>query len=266
MTGLLNRLIDFQATPDGGDGGGAAPPERPDWLLEKFQSPDEQARAYGEAEKRMAQLQTQLDQERQQFAQTIQQVQETVTPPEAPWNPNQDPVLMSYEKAVNEGDARAMLAIQLDLQRKITQQAVEEAMKPIGTQLQSGNNADREVAITLATERVKGSRRSDGQLEYEDWEQLAPKIGQVLQTRPHMIPAGASVEAFETTLREVADMVLGQEYREALSKQQAERAAKVSAQGLTGTSSRQLSPEEEQAEWEKIKGIQLGGYTGVIRG
>lgn len=259
MRGFLASLIHFQTTPDGDPGGGGGTPEeKPDWLLDKFKTPEEQARAYAEAERRMAQLQTQLDQERQQFAETIQSVQSTIQQPEPQYNPAQDPIVMQYAKAVEEGDAQTMLAINLQLQQRMLEQTLDQKFKALDTQFQTSTNADREMAITLATERVKG--------DYQDWEALAPRIGEVLQQRPHWIPPGASVEAFETTLREVADLVIAQDVKQQAAKDEADRIAKLQAQGLTGTGARQATPEQQAASWEAIKNVDLGGYAGIIRG
>src|SRR5262252_2452878 len=98
--------------------------ERPDWLLDKFKSVDDQARSYGEAEQRLVALQAQLDQEREQFSSALQNMesmreQETQQQHQR-WDPNADPLIQNYQRAIDEGDAQAMLAIQLELNRQIT--------------------------------------------------------------------------------------------------------------------------------------------------
>lgn len=232
--------------------------QAPDDWPEQFKSPEDLLKSYQEIRPRMDQLQSQIEQERQQFSEALQTL-EQMRPQEQPqqqYNPAQDPILNSYQEALDSGDARAMLAINLELQQRQMQQMQAQMQQQMGGQFQRATDTDREVAITLATERVAR--------DYPEWEDLAPKIGEVLQARPHWIPDEVSVEGFERALREAADLVNAQQLISEQRKQETDRQAKLQAQGLQGDAGRVMTPEQQTAEWDKIKSINLGGYSGII--
>lgn len=233
-----------------------SPPE--DWP-EEFKSPQDLLKSYQEIRPQMNRLQTQLEQERNQFSealQTMEQMRPQNQPQQPVYNPQQDPILTSYQEALDSGDARAMLAINMELQQRLVQKHMGEMQQQQTQRFQQANDTDREVAITLATERVAR--------DYNDWEDLAPKIGEVLQARPHWIPENVSVEGFERALREAADLVNAQQLIAENKRQESARQEKLQAQGLQGESGRAQTPEQQQKEWDKIKAINLGGYSGLL--
>lgn len=230
----------------------------PEGWPEEFKSPQDLLKSYQEIRPQMNRLQSQLEQERTQFSEALQTL-EGMRPQEQQqqtYTPQQDPILTSYQEALDSGDARAMLAINMELQQRIVQKQMQELQTQQQARFQQANDTDREVAITLATERV--SR------DYPDWEELAPKVGEILQARPHWIPEQVSVEGFERALREAADLYKAQELVAEQRKQESDRQSKLQAQGLQGDAGRVMSPQEQQQEWDKIKGINLGGYSGII--
>lgn len=232
---------------------GWAPPEG--WP-EQFKSPEDLLKSYQEIRPRMDQLQSQIEQERQQFSEALQTL-ETMRPQDSQqYNPQQDPILNSYQEAMDTGDARAMLAINMELQNRQIEARMQQMQQQNAGQFQQATDTDREVAITLATERVAR--------DYPDWEELAPKIGEVLQARPHWIPDNVSVEGFERTLREAADLVNAQQIIADQRRNETARQEKLQAQGLQGDAGRVMSPEQQQREWETIKNVNLGGYSGII--
>lgn len=239
--------------------------ERPDYLLDKFTSESEQARAYAEAEKEMNRMREEMERDRNQFAQALENMQSLAEPP-APtpqqYNPEHDPLLVQYQSALDQGDARSLLAINLELQRQMTQQAIQESLreglKEFSGKLDKSQEVDREVALTLATERVAK--------KYEDWDELAPQVGSLLQQNSEWIPTQASVEGYEKAISQAARIVAAEKILADNQRQEANRQAKLAAQGLTGDSSRQMTPEQQAVEWDKIKSINLGGYSGILGG
>lgn len=232
--------------------------ERPEWLPEKFNSPEEMARSYSEAEQRLVALQGEVDRQREEFSQALANINEI--PREAPQqtyqDPSQNPLIQQFQMAVDNGDAQAMLAIQLELNRQITAQEVARVQQELGGRVERASDVDREMAITMATERVARN--------YEDWDTLAPQIGEFLQARPHWIPEQASVESFERVLVEAAQIIQAEKIVAERDREEHSRQEKIAAQGLTGTGSRAIPPEEAAAEWDRIKSIDLGGYAGIL--
>ena len=231
--------------------------ERPEWLPDKFTSPEELARSYSEAEQRLVQLQSEVDRQRNEFSEAITNLQGIQQEqPQPRYDPGQDPLLQQYQMAVDNGDAQAMLAIQLELNRQIARQEAQQIAQEIGPQMSRVQNNDREQAITIATERVARN--------FDNWDELAPQIGEFLQARPHWIPEEASVDGFERVLVEAANTIEANKMIQARTAEERSRNEKIAAQGLQGSGSRQLTPEEGQAEWERIKNIDLGGYSGIM--
>jgi hypothetical protein len=231
---------------------------RPEWLPDKFESPEALARSYSEAEQRLVQLQDEVNRQREEFTEALNNIGE-ISAQQAPvqqYNPQQDPLLAQYQSAVDNGDAQAMLAIQLELNRQIARQEAQNVAHEIGPRLQRGQEADREAAITLATERVARN--------YNDWDELAPQIGEFLQARPHWIPEEASVDQFERVLVEAANMITANRIVTQQQRDDRARQEKIAAQGLQGSGSRAMSPEEGEAEWNRIKSADLGGYASIM--
>jgi len=232
-------------------------PERPDWLLDKFSSVEDQARSYAEAERRLVQQQAEIDRQREEFTSALSslELQRNEQPPQR-YDPSADPLVQQYQMALDNGDAQAMLAIQLELNRQMNAQQYQQIQQDINPRLARGQDTDREIAITMATERVARN--------YDNWDELAPQIGEFLQARPHWIPEDASVDAFERVLVEAANTIEANKWQQARTQEERVRQEKLAAQGLQGTGARQMTPEEGAAEWDRIKNIDLGGYSGII--
>ena len=236
--------------------------DRPDWLLEKFTSPEDQARAYAEAEREMQRMRTELERERTQFADALSnlenlRVDEQAAPPPS-YSPDADPLLQSYQQALDMGDARALLAINLELNRQMTQDAIKEGMKDLSGRVERSQEVDREVAITMATERV--ARR------YENWQEIAPEVGRLLQENSEWIPTSNSIEAYEKAIGQAARVITAERVLSDQGRAEQVRQEKIASQGLVGNSARVFSPEESQKEWEAVKNARLTGYEGILRG
>lgn len=237
--------------------------ERPDFLLEKFETPEDQAKAYAEAEKEMSRMRDEISREREQFAAALQNLeglrpeeQHQQTPAQQPYNAENDPLLQAYQQALDMGDARALLAINLDLNRQMTQQAIQEGMKELNGRVEKNQDVDREVAITLATERIAR--------QHEDWEEIAPEVGRLLQQNTEWIPSTSSIEAYEKAIGQAARVVKAERILADNQRTESVRQQKLASQGLTGDSARVVSPEENQAEWDKIRNTRLTGYSGIL--
>lgn len=237
--------------------------DRPEWLLEKFGSPEDQARAYAESEKEMQRMRSEMDRQQAQFAEALQNMESLRVPEQDQrqpvYDPQNDPLLASYQQALDMGDARALLAINLELNRQMTQQAIQEGMKDLTGRVEKTAETDREVAITLATERV--ARR------HPDWEEIAPDVGRILQENSEWIPTTSSIEAYEKAIGQAARIVQAERVLAGQQRTEQVRQDKLASQGLSGGGGvRIVSPEEAQKEWEAVKNAQLTGYAGILRG
>jgi hypothetical protein len=241
--------------------------DRPDFLLEKFATPEDQARAYAEAEREMSRMREEMSREREQFASALQnleqirpddQQQQSFQPPgmQPGYAPDNDPLLQQYQQALDMGDARALLAINLELGRQMTQQAIDQGMKGVQTQVEQSQVVDREVAITLATERVAR--------KHENWEELAPEVGRLLQQNSEWIPSTSSIDAYEKAIGQAARVVQAEKILSDNQQAEAIRQQKINTQGLTGDSARVMSPADQQKEWDTVRNARLTGYSGIL--
>jgi hypothetical protein len=239
--------------------------ERPEFLLEKFETAEDQAKAYAEAEREMSRMREEMQRDRDQFTAALQNLEE-LRPQEQqpyqqpaqqqPYDPNADPLMQQYQQALDMGDARALLAINMELNRQMTQQVVQESMKSLNSQVEQGQGTDREVAITLATERIAR--------QHEDWEEIAPDVGRLLQQNTEWIPSVASIDAYEKAIGQAARVVKAEKILADNQRQETVRQQKINTQGLTGDSARVLSPEETQREWDTVRNAKLTGYSGIL--
>jgi len=237
-------------------------PERPEWLLDKFETPDAQAQAYAEAEREMGRMREEMARERDQFQNALQNLQD-LRPEEPPmpqqvYNPDQDPLLQQYQQALDVGDARALLAINLELNRQMTRDVIQEQMKDLSGRVEMNQNVDREVAITLATERVAR--------QHDDWEEIAPDVGRLLQQNSEWIPTTSSIEAYEKAIGQAARVVKAERYMAERDSGERVRQEKLATQGLTGESARIGIVDDLKQEWEAVKNAKLTGYRGMIGG
>jgi hypothetical protein len=244
-----------ESLPEGG--------ERPDFLLEKFETSEDQAKAYAEAEREMSRMREEISREREQFASALQNLEamrpdeQTYQQPQQPaYNQDNDPLLQQYQQALDMGDARALLAINLELNRQMTQQAVQEGMKDLNGRVEKNQEVDREVAITLATERIAR--------QHEDWEELAPEVGRLLQQNSEWIPSSPSVDAYEKAIGQAARVIKADRILAAQERGETVRQQKIASQGLTGESARVQAQEELNKEWDQVRNAKLTGYSGVI--
>jgi len=235
---------------------------RPEWLLEKFESPEAQAQAYAEAEREMGRMREEMARERDQFQSALQNLEalrlEEPQRPQQAYAPENDPLLQQYQNALDMGDARALLAINLELNRQMTQQAIAEGMKDLSGRVERQGDVDREVAITMATERVAR--------QHEDWEEIAPEVGRLLQANNEWIPTNSSIEAYEKAIGQAARVVKAERYMASRDSEERTRQEKLASQGLTGGAARVATQEELNREWDAVKNAKLTGYSGLFGG
>lgn len=244
----------------GADPGAGADDGRPDWLPDKFKSPEDLARSYSEAERELGRLRSETERQQREFSEALAAIGEN-QPPQQTWNPTQDPTIAAYNRALEEGDGAAALAISLQVQQAAMQQQFEQFAERFAPQMQQASAADREMALRLAEQQVSAGFG-------ERWnEEIAPKLSERLAARPDLLPTTPSVEGYAAALREQANLVEAERIVAQNRAAEAERAAKLAAQTLSNDSARiPTDTDEKKAQWDAIKKAQIGGYERLVGG
>lgn len=250
-------LYENEVTPDGVDDGGTG--ERPDYLLEKFKTPEDQARAYVEAEREMARLRTQSEQDREQFASALERIeaappQQQFQPP-AGLDPQTQADLVAYQNAVESGDAAAQLAITLSLNQRMLAPMLDERFKALEPTLTTQSQADRNIAFELAQERV-------GKTFGDDWKELQPEVQAWLNEHQSWLPVENDPSKFEQVIREGAQTIVNAKRAEQLAALEADRTAKLGAQTAAGSGSGRHSTlgDGKKEAWDEIAGADVASY------
>ena len=205
---------------------------RPEWLDPKFESPEDQAKAYAEAQREMSRAQAAERQAQQQLEQWAAQQQ--YEPQSEPQQQNAYPegsLLQLYEEAVENGDARTMFGIQTLLQ----QQAVDQKFAEFQQQLAPNPQDQQQNAQMFA---VLAEQQAAARLG-EEWETLKPAIGDILTEHPHLLPNNGDLAQTVNALGLVAEMAKARTGATAqAAAQDAGRQQKLMAQGLSGGAGR----------------------------
>jgi hypothetical protein len=258
---MKHHLFENETNGDGADDGGTG--EAPDWLLPKFKTPEDQARAYAEAEKEMQKLRAQADQERAQFAEALERI-ETVQQPAPPQQSGLDPqtqqLLSAYDQAVQAQDSAAMLSIQIALSQQATAQLLDDRFEKLAPRLDSQSQADRNIAFELGQERVA---KQFG----DQWDSIQPDVQAWLNEHQAWLPTVNDPAAFEKVVREGADIVLNERRAKELAAFESDRQAKLSTQTAQGSGSGKYptATDDKKQAWAEVAGADIGSY-GQMRG
>lgn len=241
--------------------------ERPEWLPENFSDPSKLAEAYKEQRRYI----TRLEEERKRFEEALvdlaQQMEdlkaskESSGLPEAPYNPEQDPFFDQYERALMEGDAKTLVALNLML----TEHRMQELERKLQESVQSASSSSRseEVEAMLIEQRAR-------ELVGERFDEVADELGRLLEEKPEIGPKeDASVEEAASHLAWLAERLLGVSREGSSSQQEDESAqAKRIAQTLRSSGLTVLPTsidELAQKRWERIQNASLGTFSELMR-
>ena len=227
--------------------------QRPDWLPERFKSPEELARSYAEAERRI----TELGQEKSTLEQSVNELADQFeafqqqAQPQQQYDPNADPFLAGYEQAMETGDYRTALAYQSQIMQAAVQQGINQFAQAQQAQVGPQIEAQYNTVAALADQAL-------GQ-KYEDWGEYKGKIAEAIQQSPHLVPDQAlssplaTAEALDRVYKAVKydDLVSGVAQQQQAARQSAE--ARRLAELAPNNAGRIPTPEENQTEWERIK-------------
>lgn len=221
-----------------------APPERPSWLPSNFEKPEDLAKSYEHATRKiteqgqtLSQLQAQI--EEIQASQTTQQAQTY-----------QSDIEQQLYDAYESGDGRAIAAANAFL----IKQAVDQ---------QSAALAAKNTPHTIPTEFTVDYAERTVMGEYPDWPEYAAKAKEIITSDPLLSNAIASQQsspsAVAATLRtayKLAKFESGQtaQSQAAQTLDELNRQVKNSAQTLSGGS----TSDEAQSAWDAIKAARSG--------
>lgn len=260
---ILGRLIHFEvsADGDGGDGGGGA---RPDWLLDKFDSPEAQARAYAAAEAEMQRIRSESERDREEFREALERIEASQAHREPEVRAaGSDPLLEAYQRALDEGDGAAALAITLQLAGAQFGGMLDQKLEPLNERFQTESASTREVLIDTAEAAVAQEARAAGL----DYEASRDEIAQAILTLGGL-PTSGTLEDYKEGIRRGVKIVHAEAVLTHSSQQEEQRRAKLSAMttpvGVPGRVA-QGSPQEKDA-WAEIKAAKTGSYAELRSG
>jgi hypothetical protein len=243
----------------------AAAAQRPEYLLDKFSTESEQARAYAEAEKEMNRLRSAADEERAQFAAALEQMaavqqQQQQQPPQPGFDPQANQLLSQLQYARENGDIASELAMTLGLQQQMLRDELKNFQTTLEPRLGEQAQADRTISFEIAQERVAKT--------YGDqWKEIAPDVNTWLREHPNWLPTANDPNQFEQVILEAAKYVANDKAAQQLAKMQADRDAKLASQTATGSgAAHPLVTDEKKAAWEEIKNAGGTSYADIVRG
>lgn len=249
-------------TPDpnleAGDGQSDAS-DKPEWLPEKFETPEALAKSYSELERKLTEAGSEKNNLEAQLEDLYGRMQtlEASQQPQQRYDPNTDPNLMAYESAMENGDYRAAFAIQTAYQQQLLQQQ-QTQQQPQAPQ--KDYEAWAFVAEQTAAQLVGGP---------EEWSQYKDRVAAEANSENF---EGLSAQQAGQKLARLykmvkADDVLNNQQTMAERKAEADRAAKVQAQTMAGASGRMPEPTRDEAAVEAIlKASKSGTYQSLLGG
>ncbi len=237
------------------------PPERPDWLADRYSSVEDQAKAYAESQAEMNRMRSQMEQERQSFTAALEGMQ---APAPAPQQGQAfDPALSAYAAAYEQGDVQGMLAAQAQYVQAPVIDAVgrliDEKLSAITPAVQAAQAQERENTIRLAegmVERIIGADR---------YAELAPQISAIAADHPHYLPQSSSAEGYRDAILNMAKLAEHDSLVRTNAELVQERNDKRAAQTLSPGYNRQALPADAaQAEFDRIKNTPGGTFAELL--
>lgn len=223
---------------------------RPEWLPENFNSPEDLAKSYQEAQRKITELGQQnkgLEESIGELASQFDQLTSQQQAEQTPYDPNQDPWAVAYNQAMIEGDYTRAMTLNDQRTAAIVQQAVQQGLAQVG-QPQPQTTPD---VVAFIADRNLAS-------QYEDWAQVKGDVAKIVETDPLF----ANDALWQNPA--VATQALDRAYKLAkaesggadLARQQAAdtRAMKLAAQSATGALGRpDISEDAAKQRWQEIQ-------------
>ena len=250
---------EFTPDPNQEQSGEEQTPERPEWLPEKFDSVEAFAESYSNLERKLTeqgQEKNNLEYQLEDLYGRLQTVEAEQRKPA--FDPQTDPTLLAYEQAMEQGDYRAALAISTNVAK-----------------------------ANLMREQQANQQNAEPPKDYEAWAFMAEQtaiqnVGSVEEWGAYKdrVAAEAASENFEGLTAQQAGQKLAKIYKyvkaedvlnnhQTMAQRQAEadRAAKIQAQGLTGSAGRPQEPVADEAAADRIiQAARQNSYESLLGG
>lgn len=224
---------------------------RPEWLPEKFKSPEDLAKSYGELESRLGELSERakqadaLESNYVELATRLEQVEAQRA--QQVGNDAATPLIAEFENAMETGNYKAALSVQAQISQMAAQAAVSAALPSVEKRYQTLEESQANEIGVYASNRLE-------QKYGESFDQARNAMGELLQANPYLIPESAKYDP------NAAVAALENVYRLATYGQAVEEKTistndldKQRAQTATGAGTRVLTPDEVKQEWDAIK-------------
>lgn len=228
-------------------------PDRPDWLPDNFESPEDLAKSYREAQKTLTQAQQRAsaaEETAAELAERMAALEQGQWQQPQSQDVDENPFVIAAQRALDEGDAKTFLAIQAQVGQAAAMQAYQQLMAEQGPQQDAMNRM-----FAIQTEQAVAQRYGD------EWNQLKEGVGELLQKHPHLIPDTADPQQAAESISLVAEMVKARRLEEQGVELTGQQSAllehqKRQAQGLHGSSGRPPTVTNPADQWmEQVKGL-----------
>lgn len=205
---------------------------RPEWLDQKFESVEAQAKAYSEAQREMSRAQERQRQSESKIEELAARFDELSSQQQQ--QPDQNlsnlNLLQQYEQAVENGDYLTQFGILSYVNQQETARQIEELKQTYQPQSTS-QDANSQMFAMMAEQQVAAKYG-------DEWETLKPAVGQLLSEHPHLLPDTEDLTQTVNALSLIADMARAQQGAQAQAQQDAGRHQKLMAQTMSGTTGR----------------------------
>ncbi len=240
-----------------------APPERPEWLPEQFQTPEALAESYQNLRAESDRMRNEMQRDRESFTAALETFQQQPAPPPPNGPQTYDPAMSAYAAAYENGDIQGMLAAQAQYTLNPTIEAVgrliDEKLSAITPAVQQAQAAQREHDLRLAEGLV------ERQLGPERYLELLPRIRELAADNPNYLPTSTSVEGYAASIMNIAKLAEHDTMQRRITEFEQERQEKLGAQTLTGGYNRPtVDPDAARADFERVKNTSTGSFEEMM--
>ena len=214
--------------------------ERPEWLPSNFKSPEDLAKSYLEAQRKITELGNHSKNLEENYADLAAQVEQLTAQQRQPDPANAHQVWQD----MYDNDP---ITTQWTLAQQAAAQAVEQYQK------QFQNDPRLSATYDLARNQATANLRA----RYEDFAEYSTQVGEVIQQLNLSDEVLANPAVLESTMENAYKIARYDDLTTKLADREKSiaesAAAKRAAQTVTGSQGRPMSPDAVKAEWDAIK-------------
>lgn len=222
-------------------------PERPEWLPENFESPEELAKSYVEAQRKITETSQTLAEERRAREALEESVQALSAQFEAQTRPDPNQVYSQWQDLYEQDPIGTMAQIAQATAQQILQQQAQQGQQPA---------ADPSVIAFIADQTMGQS--------HDDWGQYKEKVGELIASNPlfQRDELWTDPQLASSTMDSAYQMVKAQDVLSgnAVTQQQLAdtRAMKLQAQTASGAGGRPPAEDDWAKRWQEIQNASSG--------